>query len=311
VTGSRIAVVGAGGVGGYFGVRLAEAGGDVHFIARGEHLRAIRERGLEVRSVAGDVVVHPPATDRAEEVGPVDAVLFCVKSYDTADAIPFIAPLVSADTAVVPFLNGIDHLDALRAAIGAGHVLGGAAYLFARVSAPGVVEHTGGPGVVAFGELDGRISERVEGLRKLCRTASILHRDDRDILVVMWEKLAFICAQAGMTATARASIGEIRESPESWAMFRRIASEVVEVARGEGVPVHPDSVEMIVSFAEQLNPEAHSSLYDDLVAGRRLELEALHGAVVRRARRLELDVPATQSVYALLEPSARGRGRVS
>ena len=159
MTGSRIAVVGAGGVGGYFGVR--QAGGDVHFIARGEHLARSANAGWRC-AVAGDVVAHPPATDRAEEVGPVDAVLFCVKSYDTADAIPFIAPLVSADTAVVPFLNGIDHLDALRAAIGSSTCSVGL-----RTSCPslctGVVEHTGGPGVVAFGELDGRISERVEG----------------------------------------------------------------------------------------------------------------------------------------------------
>ena len=307
MTGLRVAVVGAGGVGGYFGARLAEVGADVHVLARGEHLRAIRAAGLDVRSVKGDVVVHVPATDRPDEIGPVDVVLLCVKTYDADAAVHSLPPLVSEDTAVVPLLNGVDHLDALRATVGSDHVLGGAAYVFAHVARPGVVEQTGGPGVIAFGELDGRTSDRVDRLRAVCRQASILHSDERDILVVMWEKLAFICAQAGMTAAARTSIGEVRESPEAWAMFRRIASEVVAVARSEGVRVAPDTVDAVVSFAEQLHPDARSSLHDDLVAGRRLELDALHGSVVRRARRHRLDAPASESVYALLQPTARAR----
>jgi 2-dehydropantoate 2-reductase len=300
----RIGVVGAGGVGGFFGARLARAGADVAFLARGPHLDAIREHGLRVRSPEGDLVVHAEATSDAGEIGACDAVLFCVKSYDAESAIPELRPLVGEGTAIVPLLNGIDHVDLLAEAVGCEHVLGGMAAVFAERTEPGVVVHHGGPDTITFGELDGARTARAERLLELCRGAGIAEDLSADILSVMWRKLAFICAQAGLTAVTRLPLGELRDTPAAFALYRRVLEEVLSVARAEGVSIRDGTAEQLLEFAQTLEPHVFSSLHDDLVAGRRMELEALHGAVVRHAERHALSVPACEAVYALLAPWA-------
>lgn len=304
----RIAVVGAGGVGGYFGGRLARAGADVCLIARGPHLRALRERGLAVRSVSGDFTVSLPATDDPAEIGPVDVVLFCVKSYDTKAAAEKLHPLVQDETAVVSLQNGIDNEEKIAAAVGWEHVLGGVAFIFASISEPGVIVHTGGPASLVFGELAGSRSERGRRLLTACEQAGVQAELVADIRARLWEKLAFICAQAGMTATTRLPIGEIRSCPPAWAMFRRIVDEVVTLAAAEGIELPDDTAERIGAFAQGLVPTGYSSLHDDLLRGGRLELDALHGAVVRRSRGHRLEAPMSEAVYALLVPYAEGRG---
>ncbi len=299
----KIAVVGVGGVGGYFGGKLALAGGDVSFLARGAHLEALRRDGRVV-SVGGDFAVRAPATNDPAEIGACDAVLFCVKSYDTEQAARVLPELLHEDTAVVSLQNGIDNEEKVAAAIGESHVLGGAAYVFAELIRPGVVEHRGGPGTIAFGELDGGRTRRAERLVELCRAAEITDELDTNIRARLWSKYALICAQAGMTATRRLPIGEILADVEGRAMFRQIAEEVVTLAAAEGVGLPMETVEEIVAFVGELEPSVRSSLYDDLVAGRRLELEALHGAAVRIARAHGSRVPACESVYALLHPWA-------
>ena len=304
----RIGVVGTGGLGGYFGGRLARAGADVHFVARGAHLAALRSDGLRVRSVRGDFELPVNATDDPAEIGACDVVLVCVKSFDTEAAAASLPPLLHDRTGVLTLQNGVDNEEKLAAAIGEERVLGGAAYILASISEPGVIRDAGGPASIIFGELDGSRSERAERLLGWFDRAEIPARLESDIRAQLWDKFAFICALAGMTAGSRRPIGDIRARPESWAMLRRVVEEVVALAEAEGVHLADDTVDRHCGFAEQLEPGGTSSLYHDVVHGKRLELEALHGFVVRRARRHSLAVPACEAVYALLEPSAEGDG---
>jgi len=307
----RVAVYGAGGVGGYFGGRLARAGADVHFIARGAHLRALREHGLRVRSVKGDFEVQASATDDPADVGPCDYVLFCVKAFDTAVAAARLGPLVGEATAVVSLQNGVENEEELALAVGEDHVMGGAAFIFAEIAEPGVIRHTGGPASITFGELDGRASERARRLLAGCEQAGIGAELSATIKTVLWAKLAFICAQAGLTAAARLPIGDIRSADAAWAAFGRMVAEVCAVAAADGYPVPPAAQERALALAQAAEPGSFSSLHDDLVAGRRMELEALHGFVVRRAAQHGVAVPTSEAVYAVLQPWAIRNLRVS
>jgi 2-dehydropantoate 2-reductase len=300
----RIAVYGAGGVGGYFGGRLAKAGTEVHFIARGAHLRALRERGLRVRSVKGDFDVQATATDDPADVGPCDFVLFCVKTYDTDAAAARLGPLVGDGTAVLSLQNGAENTEKLARAVGEDHVMGGAAFIFAEIAQPGLVVHTGGPASITFGELDGRASERAKRLLECCTRAGFEAELSTSIKTVVWAKLAFICAQAGLTAAVRLPIGEIRTVDAAWAAFERLVAEVCAVAEADGNPVPLAAQERALALAQAAEPGAFSSLHDDLMAGRRMELEALHGFVVRRAAKHGVAVPMSAAVYAILQPWA-------
>jgi 2-dehydropantoate 2-reductase len=302
----RVAVVGAGGVGGFFGARLAQAGADVALLARGAHRDAIRERGLVLRYPDAEVAVPLQAEGDPGRIGPSDTVLFCVKAYDAEAAAPLVRPLLDEDTAVIPLLNGVDHLDLLSDVVGRQHVLGGMAAVFSERTASGVVAVSGGPDTLTFGELDGSRTRRAERFLELCRAAGIAEDLSSDIVSVMWRKLAFICAQAGLTAVTRLPLGEIRESPAAFGLYERVLEEVLAVARGEGVSIRDGTAAQLLEFAATLEPDVFSSLHDDLVAGRRIEVEALHGSVVRHARALALSVPACETIHALLAPwSAR------
>jgi 2-dehydropantoate 2-reductase len=300
----RIAVIGAGGVGAYFGGRLAVSGNDVTLIARGRHLDAIREQCLRVRSVHGDFTVAVPATDDPAQVGPCDAVLFCVKSYDTEAAAALLHPLLDEETAVISLQNGIDNEEKIAALIGANHVVGGAAFIFSAIAEPGVVVHTGGPAKIVFGELDGVRSQRVERLLMACREAGIDADIPADIRVVLWTKFAFICATAGLTSAVRLPLGDIRTCPESRQLFRRILVEVVALARAEGVLLSDGVIDQQLGFAERLEPGSYSSLHHDLVNRRRMELEALQGTVVRRAAEHGVLAPVSEVIYGVLRPWA-------
>ena len=300
----RIAVYGAGGIGGYFGGRLARAGAEVHFIARGAHLQALRERGLRVRSVKGDFEVQVPATDDPAEVGSCDFVLFCVKTFDTDAAAARLEPLVGEGTAVVSLQNGVENDEKLARAVGEDHVMGGAAFIFAEIAEPGVIVHTGGPASITFGELDGHPSQRAKRLLTCCEQAGFEAELSASIKTVLWAKLAFICAQAGLTAAVRLPIRKIRAAAAAWAAFSRLVAEVCAVAEADGNPVPQAAQEHALALAQAVEPGSFSSLHDDLVAGRRMELEALHGFVVRRAAQHGLAVPTSEAVYAILQPWA-------
>ena len=300
----RIAVYGAGGVGGYFGGRLAQAGADVHVIARGIHLEALRTHGLRVRSVKGDFAARVPATDDPADIGPCDYVLFCVKAFDTEPAAARLGPLLGKDTAVVSLQNGVDNEEKLARAVGQDHVMGGAAFIFSGIGEPGVVVHTGGPTSITFGELDGQATKRAQRLLDCCQRAGFAAELSQSIKTVLWAKLAFICAQAGMTAAVRLPIGEIRTVDAAWAAFGRLVVEVAAVAEADGTPLPPAAQQRALDLAQGVEPGSFSSLHDDLVAGRRMELEALHGFVVRRAAKHGVAVPITEAIYAILKPWA-------
>lgn len=305
----KVAVFGAGGVGAYLGGRLAQVGADVHLIARGDHLAALRESGLRVESVAGDFEVDLPATDDPAEVGPCDYVIFTVKSYDTEAAAADLGPLLGEGSAVISFQNGLDNERVIAETIGREHVMGGVARIFSTIGAPGVIEHTGGPTQFVFGELDGSTSARGERFLEICERAEGVDPElSADVEAAIWEKATLICAQAGMTATVRLPLGAIRSVPESWAMYRRIVEEVAAVGRAEGVDLPDDVVDRQVDLAAGLRDDVYSSLHYDMTHGKRMEVEALNGAVVRRAEAAGVDVPMNDAVYAILKPWAVRNG---
>lgn len=306
----RVAVFGAGGVGGYLGARLADAGtAEVHLIARGEHLAALRSNGLELRSVDGGCQVTAPATDDPAEIGPVDVVVLTVKSTDTRAAADELYPLLGADTAVISFQNGVDNEAWIAERIGDRHVLGGAAYIFSTIAEPGVVDHTGGPSRFVFGEFGGERTERAEAFLRDCTDAGIDAELSDDIRAVKWRKFTLMCAVGGMTAASRLPLGALREDDTAWRMFARIAEEVCDVAAAEEVGLPDDTAERTVGLAEGLGQDSYSSLYHDLTHGKPIELEALNGAVVRRGHDHGIDVPMNEAVQALLSPWATRHAR--
>jgi 2-dehydropantoate 2-reductase len=298
----KIGVVGAGGVGGYYGARLASAGTEVGLIARGDHLAAIRERGLRVRADDGDFTVQVAASDDPAEIGPCDAVLFCVKSYDTDEAAALLGPLLKQETGVVSLQNGVDNEEKIAARIGPEHVIGGASFILAHIAEPGVVEQMGSVRRVIFGELDGSRTQRVERLLAEFRNAEIDSDIADDIRVVLWDKFAFLCALAGLTAVTRLPIDKLLAVPETRELFREMVHEAALVAQAEGVELADDIVDQKTAFAEALGPDSFSSLHHDLVTGHRLELDALHGELTRRAARHGIPVPASEMIYSLLRP---------
>jgi 2-dehydropantoate 2-reductase len=304
----KIAVVGSGGLGGYFGGRLARGGEDVHFLARGSHLEALRATGLKVESVLGDFALaadETRATADPSEIGPSEMVLFTVKAYDTESVAETVLPsLIGPETVVISLQNGIDNEERIAARVGMKHVAGGVAYIFAGIARPGVVRHTGGPARLMFGESDGHQSTRLAAFLDACRHAGIDAEVADDIRVALWTKYGFICAQAGLTAATRQPIGVIRATPSAWQLFRCVLEEAALVARAEGVPLPDDVVDRQVALAEGLAPDLYSSLYDDLTAGRRIELDALLGELVRRAARAHVTSSASSAVYAIVQAQA-------
>ena len=303
----RIAVVGAGGVGGYFGAKLARAGESVVMLARGAHLDAIRRDGLRVRSAPeGESLAKVEAVESFAGQPPVDMALFCVKSFDTRSAAEALRPVVGPSTGVVSLQNGVDNEDIIDEVLGRGVALGGAAYVFAGIEAPGVIRHTFA-GRIVFGELDGRVSDRATRLRDALARAGVPVELSGDIRRVLWEKYLLISAQAGMTALTRCPVGVLRETPESWRMYRRIMEELAALARAAGVGLPDDVVDTVMKQASTVAPVAYSSLHDDLIQGKRLELEALHGHAVRLGERHGVPTPMVLAVYAALKPHVAGR----
>jgi len=300
----KLVVVGAGGVGGYFGGKLQRRGTAVTFVARGAHLEALRRRGLTIRSAnEGEWSVPVTAVEHLEGRPTADAVLLCVKSFDTEQAVEAIRPVVGPDTAVVSLQNGVDNEEKIDAALGAGHAVGGVAYVFATIEGPGVIAHTQG-GRIVLGELDGQARPRTERLREAFTAAGVPTELSPDIRRALWDKYLAITAQAGMTALTRKPVGVIRANPECWTLFRLLLEELAAIAAAEKVGLAPDVVERILTGVSGLKPDTTSSMYYDLTHGKRLELEALQGHALRLAERHGLPAPALFAVYAALTPHA-------
>ncbi len=304
----RIVVMGSGGVGGYFGGRLAAAGEQVGFIARGAHLRAMREQGLQIRSQHhGDLLINPvQVSDDPAQAGPADLILFCVKSWDTEEAGRALRPLIGPQTAVVSLQNGVDNEEKLGSLLGTEHLLGGVTYVEAAIERPGVIEQSSAVAKLVFGEFDGERSERAQGLLAACKRAGIEAELSSEIESVLWSKYLFICAFSGLTALTRLPIGPVRSDPDTRQMLRGCMSEVEAVARGRGVSLPQGILADRLAFTDRLLPEMRSSLQRDLERGHRLELEALNGTVVRFGAELGLEVPINRFIYAALKLHAGG-----
>jgi 2-dehydropantoate 2-reductase len=303
----RIAVVGAGGTGGYFGGLLARAGDDVTFIARGAHLEALRARGLTLESsLAGTFTVPVQATDDPRGVGPVDLILFCVKTYDTDAAAASVRPLIQPETMLLSLQNGVDNEERIARLSGHPSGLGAVAYVVSAIKSPGLVAQTAGPGKIVLGELGGGESARTERLRDALQRAGIAAEVHPDIRAVLWQKFLFICAFSGVTALTRLPIGTVLADPATRALFRGTSEEVEAIARAIGIGLPDDCVEQALATASAVEPWGRGSLYGDLAGGRRLELEGLNGEVVRRGGELGIETPLNFAIYAALRPYVDG-----
>lgn len=304
----KIAIMGAGGVGGYFGAKLAQSGADVTFIARGAHGAAIREKGLRVYSPNGDILVHPAkAAGDPAMIGKVDVVMFCVKLWDVESAAEACKPLIGPDTAVICFQNGVDAEDRVAAILGADHAVGGVAAIAALIEAPGVIRHTGTMAWLKYGELDGRASPRLEAFDAACKKAGFEATLSSDITVDIWRKFAFLAPMAGATATTRMPIGPILADAETRRLFADLIAETVAVGRAKGARLEDGIEAKQLAFAEGLPGEMKASMLGDLERGNRLELDWLTGAVTRLGRELGVPTPVSDIVYTLLKLHAGGR----
>jgi 2-dehydropantoate 2-reductase len=303
----KIAVMGTGGVGGYFGTRLALGGSDVAFVARGAQLAAMREHGLRVRSAGGDLHLAPVrATDDPREIGPVDLVLFGVKLWDTSAAAEAIRPLLGLDTAVVSFQNGVVKDDILMETLGRRAVIGGVCYIAATIAEPGVIVHTGTMQRLVFGEYDGTRSARVELFEAACRQAGIDAEVSADITRALWEKFVFLVAFSAVTSTTRRPIGAVRAHPQTRRLLAAAMQEVVDVGRAQGVALAPDFVADRLGFADQLPVTMTSSMANDLERGNRLEVPWLSGDVARRGAALGVPTPVNGTLFDVLSIAADG-----
>jgi 2-dehydropantoate 2-reductase len=295
-------------MGGFFGGVLARGKKDVTFIARGPHLEAMRSGGLTVKSeVYGDFAVPVKATDDPREVGPVDLILFCVKTYDLEAAAEQARPLLGGDTLLIPVQNGIEVPDQLARLLGEEHVLGGLTYVASSIESPGTVVQRSKTGELIFGELKGGKSPRAERVQRAMRQAGLDAILDVDIRRKMWEKFIVICATGGVLALLRQPFGPVFASPEASQLLRETMSEVYTIARANGLELPNETVDRIFEFLkENMNPLAKSSMCRDLLAGRRLELEYLNGAAVRLGRELGVDTPINFVIYTALKPYAMG-----
>ncbi len=302
----KIAVMGTGGVGGYFGARLAASGQDVHFIARGPHLAAIRADGLRVKSDAGDVTIKPAqATDDPADIGPADIVLFAVKLYDTDSAGRILAPLIGPETGVVDLQNGVDGEDELAAIVGREHVVGGVAYISARIEEPGVILHVGKGAKLTFGELDGQRSSRVEALAAACAAAGFNHEVSENISAAMWSKLAMLASMSAISCLTRLPVDQAMREPETLELFRAAMKEVADVAAAKGVTLPADALAGFTAVTRG-GLSIRPSMLVDLERGKPLELDRLSGAVVRAGAELGVPTPFHSMALALLKPFAGG-----
>lgn len=307
----RIAVMGAGGVGGYFGAQLAKAGHDVAFIARGRHLAALRGQGLVIESAVGAALLQPVvATDDPGTLAPVDVVMFCTKLWDVESGARRIEPLLARGGIVIPFQNGVESHVVLARLLGADRVAGGVAHIGAVIKAPGVIAHTGTMARLRVGAFVGAPMQMEAKLRAFAEAGRAAADIDfvADINRALWEKFVLLAALSGVTCLARQPVGVVRSDPDLRATLAASMRETVAVATARGVSLGEGFVERQLSFVDGLPAEMRSSMLNDLTAGNRLEAPWLAGAVVRFAGELALAAPVNTAVYAALKPYLQGKG---
>ena len=309
----RMAFIGIGALGGYFGGRLAKAGNDVIFLARGAMLEALPKNGLRIESPQGDfALAKVQATDDASAVGYVDAVFVTTKAWQVTEAAQQIRGIVGPETVVVPLQNGVEAFDQLAAVLGSEHVLDGLCHILAMVTAPGVVRQAGPKAVITLGERNNARTPRLERLVECLTTAEIGTRVPDNIQVALWEKFEFIASFGGVGAVTRAPVGVMWSVPEARSLLERAMLEIMGLARACDIPARSESVAETMKFADSLPPDGTASMQRDLIAGRPSELEAQSGAVVRIGRARNFPTPVHEFIYnALLPGELRARGELT
>ena len=298
----RITVFGTGGVGGYFGGRLARAGEEVTFIARGEHLRAIKARGLKVDSTDGDFVIYPAkGTDDVSEVGETDLVILGVKAWQVPEAARAIKPIVGANTTVLPLQNGVEVVPQLVAEVGAQNVIGGLCRIVSFVVEPGHIRHAGFTPSIIIGELDNQRTDRIVNIEQVFKRAGLEITIAADIQVALWMKFLFIASFSGVGAMANAPAGVIRTDPNWRMQILTAMKEIYTLAHARGINLPPDSIDTVMAAVDALPEDATSSMQRDIAAGKPSELEAQNGAVVRMARETGIGVPTNTLIYETLK----------
>jgi 2-dehydropantoate 2-reductase len=299
----KIAVMGAGGVGGYYGGLLAHSGEDVTFIARGPHLQAIRGKGLQVKSVHGDFLVSPArATDHPREIGPVELVLFTTKTYQTDEAAQAIKPLVASNTVILPLQNGVDAVDRIGAVVGKEHLLGGVTWLSAAIEAPGVIRQYSPFRRIILGEFDGKITERLQAIHRILKHIGATVEVVDNISEILWTKFVFIASISAVGALTRVTIGEYRSVQETYALVEEAIREVAAVARAKGVTLPSDIAARTLSSIDDSPPHLKPSMQRDVEAGRICELESMVGIIVQLGMELGISTPVMKLAYAILKP---------
>jgi 2-dehydropantoate 2-reductase len=299
----KIAIMGTGGVGGYYGGLLAQSGQDVTFIARGAHLRSIREQGLKVKSVHGDFTVSPAeATDTPAEVGPVDMVLFATKTYQTDEAARSITPMIARNTVVVSLQNGIDAADRIGKVVGMEHMLGGVTWLSAAIEAPGVIGQYSQFRRIALGEFSGETTTRLKAAYDALQATGATVEISDAILKVLWTKFVFIAPVMAMGSLTRVTFGEYRNVPEARAVLTEAINEVAAVAKAKGVTLDKDVVDTTLAFIDSSAPGIKPSMQRDVESGKPSELEAMIGAVIRLGVEHNVPTPVMKFTYAMLKP---------
>lgn len=305
----RIAFIGAGAVGGFYGAQMARQGHDVSFIARGAHLQAIQQNGLRIVGPLGDYTVKPQAESDPAKIGHVDYVVHTVKTYDNASAIPLISPLVGPSTSVLTLQNGVDSAEEIAAVVGEPATLGGSTYIATAIDAPGVIRQTGTHRRVVFGEYfrpEGSVTPRVKTLAEAMAACDIHVEAVVDSRHTVWEKFTYLAPFAAFTGAARLPIGPLWSDDYIKNMFLDAVEEVANVARAHGVKLPDDHRDRVYEYAIKLPPSTRSSLLIDLQVGKRIEVEALQGSVVRRGARVGVATPIMAALYAVLKPHANG-----
>lgn len=299
----RIAVMGTGGTGGYYGALLARSGQEVSFLARGAHLRAIREKGLQIKSVFGDFSIKPGvATDKATDIGAVDLLLFCTKTYDTDQAAQAAKPLVGPQTSILSIQNGVDAAERLGVVLGREHMLAGATWISSAIEAPGIIRQASDFRRLVFGELDGSRSQRSEAIFDAFQKAGITVELSTHVLEVLWTKFVFISAVSAFGSLTRLPVASYRGVPETRALLTAIMHEVAAVARASGIDLPSDVVDKALAFIDSQGPNIKASMQLDVESGHRTELESIIGVIGRKGREMGVQTPVADFVYASLLP---------
>ena len=304
----KIVVIGAGGVGGYFGARLAAAGEDVSFVQRGAHLRSMQKNGLRVESTHGDISLKTvKVTENPAEIGAADIVLIAVKSGQTEEAAELCKPLLGPETGVITLQNGVENESQLVERLGREHVLGGVVYILSLIMSPGVIRHSGQLARLLFGELDGSDSKRGRLFLTSCLNASIDAQFTNNIEAELWAKFVFLCPHNGMTALTRSPIGLVRNDPDCRELLEAAAREVMAVANAHGINIASGGISNFMNRFDNLPAEMTSSMYHDVVNGKPLELDWLNGSVVRLGRGHDVATPVNEFIYVALKLLRAGR----